>query len=185
MSKIIICGPSGVGKTTVISEILEKNLNFELSISYTTRKMRNLERDGVEYRFISLEKFDEMRKNGEFVETEFIFNNYYGTKKHDESANIIFNVDLAGMKNLKKIYPESMSFLIIPPSLEALKHRLNQREETCSDRALSFSILQDYFLFDYVVCNQDICQTAQNILNIINLQENQRANKMLCKNLMS
>ena len=181
MNKIIICGPSGVGKTTVISDILEKNQDFELSISYTTRKMRNLEKDGVEYRFVSLKKFDEMKKNKEFVETEFIFNNYYGTKKHDELKNIIFNVDLAGMKNLKKIYPESISFLIAPPSLEVLKNRLNQRNEVCPHRALSFLILHDYSIFDYILCNENISQTSQNIINIMNLHQNQTANKLLCR----
>ena len=173
-----------VGKTTIISDILEKNENFELSISYTTRKMRDLEEDGVEYKFISLAKFNEMKENKEFLETEFIFNNYYGTKKPSELKNIIFNVDLAGMKNLKKIYPESISFLIIPPSLEALKNRLNQRNEICPHRALSFSILHDYSIFDYIICNENISQTSQNIINIINLHQNQTSNKFLCTQLL-
>jgi len=132
---VIISAPSGAGKTTIIRYLLEKRLNLEFSVSATTRQPRSNEKNGREYYFLSVPEFIKRVKNNEFVEWEEVYKNcYYGTLKSEidriwsMGKHILFDVDVKGGINLKKIYEhKAISVFIMPPSIRELEKRLHLR----------------------------------------------------------
>jgi guanylate kinase len=178
--KIIIGGPSGSGKTTLIELFLNKFKNFNLSKSYTTRKIRENEIDGEEYFFISKESFLQMKDNNEFFETEQIFGNYYGTKNISTAQNIIFNMGIDGVLTIKKKYPEAISVFLAPPSVLELKNRLLNRNQSCLAR---FVDIKKQLLFssnfDFILINDDLNETLLNLLLILKITELQKESKKL------
>lgn len=143
---IIFSAPSGSGKSTIISHLLSKRSDIEFSISATTRKPRGIEKDGVDYYFIEADKFKEKIEKGEFLEWEEVYEGrYYGTLNTEllriwEKGNIvIFDVDVIGALNIKKkLGDKAISVFIMPPSIDALAFRLQNRgtdsEETIATR---------------------------------------------------
>ncbi len=132
---VIFSAPSGAGKTTVVQHILNCGLNFEFSISATTRKPRGKEVNGREYYFLSSEEFRSKIDNDEFLEWEEVYpGNYYGTLKSEverlcgNGKNVIFDVDVVGGYNIKKIYGNrALAVFIQPPSVTELEKRLKSR----------------------------------------------------------
>ncbi len=132
---IIISAPSGAGKTTIVKYLLNRGLHLEFSVSATTRIIRENETDGKDYYFLSVEEFKERIKNDEFVEWQEVYrDHFYGTLKKETDRiwsngnNALFDVDVRGGINLKKIFGEkSLSIFIMPPSLEVLEKRLVAR----------------------------------------------------------
>lgn len=143
---IIFSAPSGAGKSTVVGHLLKLHPEFEFSISATSRKPRGTEKDGVEYYFISAERFRELLEQDAFVEHEEVYHDrFYGTLKSEveriwsKNHVIVFDVDVKGGVNLKKYFGDSaLSVLIVPPSMEILEARLRGRgtdsEEAISER---------------------------------------------------
>ncbi len=134
MSNIfIISAPSGCGKTSLVRDISRIYDFLELTISCTTRKMRKGEIDGIDYHFLDQETFKTKIKNGEFIEHESVYDNYYGTTYNSirDIANLgndaILEIDYKGMIKIKKQIPSAISIYILPPTLEELKHRLIDR----------------------------------------------------------
>ncbi len=134
MSNIfIISAPSGCGKTSLVRDISRIYDFLELTISCTTRKMRKGEIDGIDYHFLDQETFKTKIKNGEFIEHESVYDNYYGTTYNSirDIANLgndaILEIDYKGMIKIKKQIPSAISIYILPPSLEELKNRLIDR----------------------------------------------------------
>jgi len=134
MSNIfIISAPSGCGKTSLVRDISRIYDFLELTISCTTRKMRKGEIDGIDYHFVDQETFKTKINNGEFIEHESVYDNYYGTtynsiKDIANSGNdAILEIDHKGMIKIKKQIPSAISIYILPPSLEELKNRLIDR----------------------------------------------------------
>ncbi len=136
MSKILIfSAPSGAGKSTIINYLMQKDLSLAFSISATSRLPRGTEKDGVEYYFLTTDTFRQKIENQEFVEFEEVYAGcFYGTLKSEIERltklgkNIVFDVDVAGGVNLKKIFGEqALSIFIMPPSVEELKRRLEKR----------------------------------------------------------
>ncbi len=129
----VLSGSSGVGKGTVLKGFLEKNPDFMLSISCTTRKPRPGEIDGVNYFFISKEEFETCIQENKFLEWAEFAGNFYGTKKKyinqclEEGKNVILEIDTQGALQVKKQMPEAVLIFICPPSFEALENRLRGR----------------------------------------------------------
>ena len=126
----VISGSSGVGKGTVIKEVLKKHPDFKLSVSCTTRGMRQGEVHGENYFFLTQEEFKNCIQNDEFLEWAEFSGNHYGTKKSfveeclKKGENLILEIDTKGALNVKKIMPEAVLIFIAPPSLEELEARL-------------------------------------------------------------
>ena len=170
---IILSAPSGSGKSTIVKHLLEEDLNLEFSISATSRAPRGEEKHGVEYYFFTPEEFKKRIENQEFVEWEEVYaGTYYGTLKSEveritnNRKNVIFDVDVVGGVNIKKMYKkEALSIFIMPPSVEELRNRLNARgtdsPEAIEKRLAKAETELTYASqFDEVVVN-DLLEVAQ------------------------
>ena len=175
---IVLSAPSGGGKTTICKKLLERNPDFRLSISATTRKRRTTERDGVDYYFLSEEQFREMIKNGDFLEYEQVHGYYYGTLKKtvetflQEGYSILFDIDVNGALKIKQHYPEALLIFIQPPSLEELKKRLrNRKTDDPSEIEKRLKRLPEEYAksvyFDHIVVNDELDDTVKKIEHII------------------
>lgn len=174
----VISGSSGVGKGTVLKGFLEKNPNFMLSISCTTRAPREGEKDGVNYFFISKEEFRNCIDNDKFLEWAEFAGNRYGTKKKyiqqclDEGKDIILEIDTQGALQVKKKMPEAVLIFICPPSIETLENRLRGRhtedEDAIQKRLQEVKIeLERAKNFDYKVVNDDLEKAIKDLEKII------------------
>ena len=175
---IIITGPSGVGKGTVVKELLDRNKDIWLSISATTRNPRVGEKDGLNYYFISDERFKDMIDKKEFLEWAQFAGNYYGTplstvnEKIEKGFIVLLEIEVEGAKQIKEKFPESLSIFLLPPSKEELEKRIRNRgteKEEAIDRRLSRA---DYEIassdeFDFVLTNHDVDETVKEVFKII------------------
>ena len=181
MGKLIIfSAPSGSGKSTIINHLLQQDLNLAFSISATSRPPRGMERDGVEYFFLTPDEFRERIVRGEFLEYEEVYpGRFYGTLKSQvekqlaAGQNVVFDVDVVGGCNIKKYYGErALSVFIQPPSVEELRLRLVGRgtdaPEVIEDRVAK----AEYELgfapqFDVVVVNDNLEEAQQRAYDVI------------------
>ncbi|MBQ7085383.1 MAG: guanylate kinase [Anaerotignum sp.] len=177
---LIISGPSGSGKGTIVGQLCEKN-DFALSISATTRKPRENEENGVHYFFHTREEFEQMRDRKELLEWAEFCGNYYGTPRKYvteqlmQGKNVILEIEVQGALQVKKIYPEGVLVFMVPPNLEELGRRLTNRgtedKETINmrlRRALEEMELVDEY--DYLVINDTIEQATEDILTIVDAE---------------
>ncbi len=177
---LIFCAPSGSGKSTFVQYLLNRYNNFELSISATSRKPRGTEQHGVEYYFLSAEEFRQLILDEKLVEYQEVYEDYfYGTLKSEieriQSAgkHVIFDVDVKGGLNLKKIFgKDALSIFIMPPSIEELRKRLVSRgtdsEEMIEKRIQKASVeLQDAPLFDRIIVNDNLQNALQELDNTL------------------
>lgn len=181
---IVISGPSGVGKGTVLKEVVkDPELNIGYSISMTTREKRPGEENGVNYYFVTRDEFHKAVENGELLEwTEFV-GNCYGTpvkeveRLRNEGKNVLLEIEQDGCSQVRKKVPDTLSIFIIPPSMEELEKRIRSRktepEEIVQQRlakaAKEMNNLKDY---KYVVCNEDV-KLAADIIRVIILRHMQ------------
>lgn len=178
----VISGCSGVGKGTVISKFMERNKDFILSVSCTTRKPRQGEIDGVHYFFLTKEKFEQNIKDDKFLEHAQFAENYYGTKKKyikqkfEEGYNIILEIETNGALQVKEKMPEAVLIFIAPPSVEELEQRLRGRhtedETTIQKRLAQVKIeLERSQKYDYVVINDNVDRAVEEIESIVKLND--------------
>ena len=131
--------PSGAGKTSLIKALMEQDQRVEVSVSHTTRPLRPGEVEGVNYFFVSTETFHEMREAGAFFESAEVFGHFYGTSltqleaRLSDGADVILEIDWQGAQQVRKLLPDSAWLFILPPSLEALKSRLQTRGQDAED----------------------------------------------------
>ena len=175
----VLSSPSGTGKTTIAKKLAENNINFAISISYTTRKPRTNEINGKDYYFISREEFDDLLKKNNFYEYANIFDNCYGTLKRTVlellscGKDVLFDIDWQGTKQLNKIKSLSLvTFFILPPNLKVLKERLLNRhkgqEKLVEKRMNKFNEeVSHWNEYNYVVINDDLNKCYDEILRII------------------
>lgn len=175
---IVISGPSGVGKGTIIKNLL-KNKDHALAISMTTRPKREGEKHGVHYYFVTKEEFIENIKNNNFVEYAEVYKDiYYGTLKSEierilkNNINVILEIDIEGALNIKKMYHDAILIFIEPPSIEELEKRLRERKTEQEDKIIERINKAHYELkmknkYDYVVVNDDIEKATAKVEKII------------------
>ena len=136
---LIVSAPSGAGKTSLIKALMAQDERVEVSVSHTTRPQRPGEVEGVNYFFISTEAFREMREAGAFFESAEVFGHFYGTSltqleaRLSDGADVILEIDWQGAQQVRKLLPDSVWLFILPPSLEALKSRLQTRGQDAED----------------------------------------------------
>lgn len=180
----ILSGPSGSGKSSVLSIVLKKLDKYFFSVSATTRSPRPGEINGVNYYFITKEKFLEMIDKGEFLEYTRYVDNYYGTPigpiydRIEQGYDVFLDIEVEGHSNVKKRIPEAVSVFITPPSLEVLAARLRGRstepEEVILGRLeTAKNEMAMAGTYDYTVINDDLKTAADELLGII-LKEKQK-----------
>ena len=175
---IIITGPSGVGKGTVVKEILSKDKNIWLSISATTREPRKGEIEGENYYFLNQEKFKEMIKQNLFLEWAQFAGNYYGTplssvnEKIKKGFTVLLEIEVEGAKQIKEKFPDSLSIFLLPPNKAELERRIRNRG-TEKEEAIKKRLLRANYeisvsnQFDFALTNHDINETAKRIIKLI------------------
>ena len=175
---IILTGPSGVGKGTVIKKILDKEKNIWLSISATTRNPRKGEKEGENYYFLSENEFKKMIDKKLFLEWAKFADNYYGTplssvrEKIERGFIVLLEIEVEGAKQIKEKFPESLSIFLLPPNKDELEKRIRNRgtekEESIKRRLARANYeIEASDEFDFAVINHDISETVKNVIKII------------------
>lgn len=179
----IISAPSGAGKTSLVSALVSSSPEISVSISHTTRAKRAGENDGVNYHFVEQEQFDQMAKDGEFLESAHVFDYSYGTSNAavatqlDTGSDVILEIDWQGARQVRERTPDCLSIFILPPSYNELEQRLKRRgedtdavvERRMRDAVAEMSHCKDY---DFIVINDDFHTALADILSIL------RANRL-------
>ena len=185
---VVISGPSGAGKGTVIKEILDHNDDICLGVSCTTRPPRPGETDGVHYYFKTRQEFKSMLRNGEFLEFATVFDNYYGTpifavdEKRRQGKDVVLEIDVQGALEVRRKVADALLIFIMPPSMEELERRLTGRQTETEEQIKKRFTTAYYEMkfknqYDYVVVNDTVERAAAEIVDIINKEHEMRRNK--------
>ena len=177
-SLFIVCAASGTGKTSLVKELLKADPGIKLSVSYTTRQPRSGEVDGREYHFVSTQEFEDMLERGEFLESAQVHGNYYGTSKRwiaeqrATGSDILLEIDWQGAAQVRKLIPDSVGVFILPPSIEALTARLNNRAQDRPDviakrLAAARAEISHFNEFDYVIINDKFDAAVRDLTSIV------------------
>lgn len=174
----IISAPSGAGKTSLVKQLAATLDNLTVSISHTTRQARPGEVDGQDYYFVSPEQFTEMLRNQAFLEHAQVFDNFYGTAQKTvadnlaEGLDVILEIDWQGAQQIKTVFPDSIGIFILPPSIEVLRERLNNRgqddEQTIARRMRdAVTEMSHHAEFDYLIVNDVFEQALLELKSIL------------------
>ena len=174
----ILSAPSGTGKTTICKLLIQKLPDLKFSISHTTREPRNGEVEGTDYHFTSKKEFEEKIELGEFLEWAKVFKNYYGTafesvdRHHLNGDDVLIELDVQGAQSLRAIHYKAVFIFMMPPSLEVLETRLNNRGTESASKIqerlkISEKEMQLSPLYDYILTNVDAEETTDHLLSII------------------
>jgi guanylate kinase len=181
---IVLSGLSGVGKDTVLAGLRQSNLPLHISISATTRPRRAAEKDGIDYHFVSNERFQEMIDDNQLLEWATVYGNRYGIPREpvkqalQSGKDVIVKIDVQGAETIKKILPHGVFIFLVTPYMEELEKRLKQRRtETSANLALRLKTaaeeLRKMPMFDYIVVNHpgEIKQAVADIMAIITAEK--------------
>ena len=174
----IVSAPSGAGKTTLVERLVEQVPGLQLSRSYTSRPAREGETDGVDYNFVSRERFEAMAAAGEFLEWAEVFGNLYGTSEADTDralktgSDLVLVIDVQGARKVRRLGIETTATFVMPPSVEVLERRLRGRSkdseavigrrlEVARDEVLAFG---DY---DFIVVNDELTAAVDRLRSIV------------------
>ena len=176
---IIVSGPSGVGKSTICREVVNRLDNVFLSVSATTRAKSESEVDGKDYWFLARDEFEKQIEDGMFLEHAEVFGNLYGTPKDKtdeaikEGKNVILEIDVQGARRTKQIYPDAEMIFILAPTHKELAERLTSRardgEKVVEERlnGASAEIAAAWQFYEHMVINDDLQQAVNEVIQII------------------
>jgi guanylate kinase len=161
----VVVAPSGAGKTSLVNELLKRDSNIKLSISYTTRAPRAGEVDGRDYHFVTREEFEKMIAAGDFLEYANVYGNYYGTSRRwieKELAgdhDVLLEIDWQGARQLRALFPHLVGIFILPPSLAELRRRLEARGKDAPEAierrmASAREEISHVLEFEYIIVNE-------------------------------
>jgi guanylate kinase len=184
----IVSAPSGTGKTTLVERLVQLVPGLKMSRSYTSRPARAGERDGVDYNFISRDRFAGMMREGDFLEYADVFGNYYGTGKADTEAllaeghDVVLVIDVQGARQVRTRCAGCVGIFILPPSSDVLERRLRGRSKDSEDQIrkrleTARQEVPEYAGYEYVVVNDEL-EAAVERLRAIVLAERARAQAM-------
>ncbi len=175
---VVVSSPSGAGKTTLCHRLMKEFPKVKFSVSYTTRKSRPGEREGVDYYFVSTDEFRRMAEAGEFAEWAEVHGNHYGTPRAEVAAaleggqDVLFDIDWQGGRQLKTQFAsDAVMIWILPPSLEVLEQRLRRRATDASEvierrLAMAKRELQEYGNYDYLIVNDELERAYDEIRSV-------------------
>jgi guanylate kinase len=174
----IISAPSGAGKTSLVKELVSNLDDLIVSVSHTTRQMRDGEIHGKDYFFVDVEKFKTMQGENAFLECAQVFDNFYGTAQQTVETNlaqcqdVILEIDWQGAQQVRKLIPNALSIFILPPSIEVLQQRLENRGKDDAQiiaRRMKDAVteMSHYPEFDYLVVNDDFSVALNSLKSIV------------------
>lgn len=187
----IVTAPSGAGKSSLVKALLEADRGIRLSVSYTTRPPRPGEEDGVHYHFVTVERFQAMLGNGDFLESAEVYGNYYGTSQpwiEDQmraGQDILLEIDWQGAAQVRKLFPDSIGLFILPPSLAELRRRLEGRGQDSAEVierriAAAQEDISHAYSFDYLVVNDDFATALADLQTVVHAQRLAIRHQMQC-----
>ena len=181
----VISSPSGGGKGTLIRRARQLVPRLGYSVSWTTRRPRRGERDGVNYRFVSLPDFEAARERGEFLEWAVVHGNFYGTSRTAveqelrAGRDVVLEIDVQGAASIRRTIKDSVSVFILPPSFDVLRARLIARETESVEQlnvrlGNSRAEVEQWREFDYVILNDEVERAAQQLAGIVQAERARR-----------
>ncbi len=174
----IISAPSGAGKTSLVKKLIAHTNSLIVSVSHTTRQTRKGEIHGKDYFFVDVDTFKSMQAQGAFLECAQVFDNFYGTAQQtvednlEKGIDVILEIDWQGAQQVRKLIPASISICILPPSIEALRQRLEMRGKDNVDiieRRMNDAVteMSHYPEFDYLIVNDDFSVALNELKSIV------------------
>jgi guanylate kinase len=174
----VIAAPSGAGKTSLVKALLERKPELHVSISHTTRAQRPTEQPGREYYFVPIAQFEQLVREGQFLEHARVFDNLYGTARAPVEAqlsqghNVVLEIDWQGARQVRSGMPACRTVFILPPSRAALEERLRRRQtdsDAVIERRLRDAVgdMSHWSEFDYVVVNDDFGRAVEDLVRIV------------------
>ena len=174
----IVSAPSGAGKTSLISALLDADPHVRKSVSYTTRDPRPGEADGHDYHFVTAAEFERMLERGEFLESAQVHGNSYGTSHQwvteqiAKGQDILLEIDWQGAQQVRRIFADSIGIFILPPSIEELERRMRARaqdsEEVVRRRlAVAADEMSHAAEFEYVIINKDFDEARRDLIAVV------------------
>jgi len=173
----IVSAPSGAGKTSILAQVRAQLASVSVAVSHTTRAPREGELDGIHYHFVSEQIFLEMAENHAFVEYANVFDNYYGTSKAaiesllEANQQVVLEIDWQGARQVRAIYPQARSIFILPPSIEILEQRLQERgkdsaEVIANRMQQAREEVSHYDEYDYLLINDDLDLALERMMKL-------------------
>ncbi len=180
----IISSPAGGGKTTLTNMILEEDYKIKRVVTYTTRRKRKNEKDGVDYVFVKKREFKKLIGQDAFLEYAQVHDNYYGTPKKEvfdlleRGYDVVLVIDVQGMRQIKEKIQNAITIFILPPSFEELENRMRMRGETSEEIEKRLQTARKELFawkdYDYVIVNEYIIEAKEKLKTIINAQRLRR-----------
>lgn len=175
---LVVSGPSGAGKGTICKKLVETNPQIRVSVSATTRKPRVGEVEGINYFFLTKEKFEGMLAEDGFLEYAKVYDNYYGTPQKyvlenlEKGNDVLLEIDIEGALQIKKKFPNGIFIFILPPSMEELKNRIigrgtESKEDIEKRFGAALEEIKQFVAYDYAVINDDLSRAMDDVKAII------------------